>query len=98
MLTLIVGGASLKETRIKQKLPYLSELQLLQIWESIDSVEITLIGDNNLDLRSLLRLSPLERDKIVVEQARSIAHLFQSGSKLVEWSDEYIEEQKRDIP
>ena len=88
MLTLI--------DRINQKLPYLSELQLLQIWESIDSVEITLIGDNNLDLRSLLRLSPLERDKIVVEQARSIAHLFQPGSELVEWSDEYIEDENWD--
>jgi hypothetical protein len=88
MLTLI--------DRISQKLPYLSESQLLRIWESIDSVETNSIDDNHLDLRALLQLSPVERDRIVVDQARSIAHLFQSGSELVEWSDEYIEDENWD--
>ncbi len=81
MLTLI--------EQISQKLPYISESRLQQVWELIDSAESN--SDEQLDLRGLLRLSPKDRDRIVAKQAQSIAHLFQPGSELLEWSDEYIE-------
>ncbi len=86
MLTLI--------EQISQKLPYISQSRLQQIWELIDSAESN--SDEQLDLRGLLRLSPKDRDKIVAKQAQSIAHLFQPGSELLEWSDEYIEDDNWD--
>jgi hypothetical protein len=82
MLTLI--------EQISQKLPYISESRLQQVWELIDSTEPD--DEDRLDLRGLLRLSPQDRDRIVAKQAQSIAHLFQPGSELLEWSDEYIED------
>ena len=88
MLTLI--------DRISQKLPHLSESQLQQIWESIDSAEPSLESNENINLNSLLKLSPQEREKIVTKQAQSIAHLFQPGSDLVEWSEEYMEDENWD--
>ena len=84
MLTLI--------DRISQKLPHVSESRLQQIWDLIDSAEPSLVGDEKIDLKSLLKLSPQERDLIVTKQAQSIAHLFQPGSELLEWSDEYVED------
>ena len=92
MLTLI--------DRISQKLPHVSESRLQQIWDLIDSAEPSLVGDEKIDLNSLLKLSPQERDsaertlreRIVTKQAQSIAHLFQPGSELLEWSDEYVED------
>ena len=88
MLTLI--------DRISQKLPYISESRLQQIWDLIDSAEPSLIGDEKIDLNSLLKLSLQERDQIVTRQAQSIAHLFQPGSELLEWSDEYVEDDNWD--
>lgn len=82
MLTLI--------EQISQKLPYISESRLQQVWELIDSTEPD--DEEQFDLRGLLRLSPKDRDKIIAKQAQSIAHLFQPGSELLEWSDEYIED------
>jgi hypothetical protein len=82
MLTLI--------EQISQKLPHISESRLQQVWELIDSTEPD--DEDRLDLRGLLRLSPQDRDRIVAKQAQSIAHLFQPGSELLEWSDEYIED------
>jgi hypothetical protein len=82
MLTLI--------EQISQKLPYISESRLQQVWELIDSTEPD--DEDRLDLRGLLRLSPQDRGRIVAKQAQSIAHLFQPGSELLEWSDEYIED------
>jgi hypothetical protein len=76
--------------QISQKLPYISESRLQQVWELIDSTEPD--DKDRLDLRGLLRLSPQDRDRIVAKQAQSIAHLFQPGSELLEWSDEYIED------
>ncbi len=84
MLTLI--------DRINQKLPHVSESRLQQIWDLIDSAEPNLAGAENIDLNSLRKLPPQERDRIVTRQAQSIAHLFQSGSELLEWSDEYVED------
>ena len=88
MLTLI--------DRISQKLPYVSESRLQQIWDLIDSAESILVGDEHIDLRSLLQLSPQEREQIVTKQAQSISHLFQPGSELLEWSDEYVEDENWD--
>jgi hypothetical protein len=82
MLTLI--------EQISQKLPYISESRLQQVWELIDSTEPD--DEEQFDLRGLLRLSAKDRDRIVAKQAQSIAHLFQPGSELLEWSDEYIED------
>jgi hypothetical protein len=76
--------------QISQKLPYISESRLQQVWELIDSTEPD--DKDRLDLRGLLRLSPQDRDRIVAKQAQSIAHLYQPGSELLEWSDEYIED------
>jgi hypothetical protein len=86
MLTLI--------EQISQKLPYISESRLQQIWELIDSIEPD--DEEQFDLRGLLRLLPQDRDRIVAKQAQSIAHLFQPGSELLEWSDEYIEDDNWD--
>jgi hypothetical protein len=88
MLTLI--------DRINQKLPHVSESRLQQIWDLIDSAEPSPAGDEKIDLNSLLKLSPQERDRIVTKQAQSIAHLFQPGSELLEWSDEYVEDDNWD--
>jgi hypothetical protein len=82
--------------RISQKLPYVSESRLQQIWDLIDSAESSSDNDEKLDLHILLQLPPQAREAIVVRQAQSIAHLFQSGSELVEWSDEYIEDENWD--
>jgi hypothetical protein len=80
--------------QISQKLPYISESRLQQVWELIDSTEPD--DEEQFDLRGLLRLSPQDRDRIVAKQAQSIAHLFQPGSELLEWSDEYIEDDNWD--
>ena len=88
MLTLI--------ERINQKLPHVSESRLQQIWELIDSAEPSLVSDEKIDLRSLLQLSHKERARIVTKQAQSISHLFQPGSELLEWSDQYVEDRNWD--
>ena len=88
MLTLI--------DRISQKLPHVSESRLQQIWDLIDSAEPSLNSNEKIDLVSLLKLPHQERDRIVTKQAQSIAHLFQPGSELLEWSDEYVEDENWD--
>ena len=88
MLTLI--------ERISQKLPHVSQSRLQQIWDLLDSAEPSLVGDEKIDLRSLLQLSPQEREPIVTKQTQSISHLFQPGLELLEWSDEYIEDENWD--
>ncbi len=88
MLTLI--------DRINQKLPHVSESRLQQIWDLIDSAEQSPAGDEKIDLNSLFKLSPQERDQIVTKQAQSISHLFQPESELLEWSNEYVEDDNWD--
>jgi hypothetical protein len=88
MLTLI--------DRISQKLPHVSESRLQQIWDLIDSAEPSLDSNEKIDLVSLLKLPHQERDRIVTKQAQRISHLFQPGSELLEWSDEYVEDENWD--
>jgi hypothetical protein len=50
----------------------------------------------NTDLSNpleFLKLPKAERQKLLEQQAKDIAHLYQPGSELLEWAESYVEDE-----
>ncbi len=45
-----------------------------------------------------LKLPKAQRRKLLTEQAEEVAHLYASGSELLEWTEGYVEDEPRHDP
>ena len=45
-----------------------------------------------------LKLPKAQRRKLLAQQAEEVAHLYQPGSELLEWTENYVEDEPRHDP
>ena len=45
-----------------------------------------------------LKLPKAQRRKLLAQQAEEVAHLYQPGSELLEWTENYVEPEPRHDP
>ena len=45
-----------------------------------------------------LKLPKAQRRKLLAQQAEEVAHLYQTGSELLEWTEDYLEDEPRHGP
>ncbi len=58
---------------------------------SSDATIASTADEQVIALHALLKLSPSERDRLLMQQVVTIAEYFTPGSEQMEWAEEYVE-------